>query len=102
MSILWVMSTPDKHVVGESKQIGTGFAQGFSTLVPFTYMSQNMHRSENSNKHECVFFLARSVCHPEEFTFLHLDFLGTTSILFFESSALAFRREISWQQVLLH
>lgn len=32
------------------------------------------------NRH--VLFLARSICHPEEFTFLHLGFLGATSILF--------------------
>lgn len=32
MSILWVMSTPDKHVVGENKQICSPFAQDFSTL----------------------------------------------------------------------
>lgn len=61
-----------------------------------------MHRPESSNKHTCVLFLAWTIRHPEEFIFLDLHFLGAISILFFESSALTSRHEISWQQVLLH
>lgn len=32
MSVLWVMSTPDKQMVGESKQIHSHFVQDFNTL----------------------------------------------------------------------
>lgn len=61
-----------------------------------------MHSSRNSNEHTRVLFLARSIRHPEEFTSLHVAFLGATRILLLEPSGLTFRHEISWQQVLLH
>lgn len=60
-----------------------------------------MRSSKNSNKHTHVLFLARNIHHPEEFTSLHVAFLGATHILLLEPSGLTFRREISWQQVLL-
>lgn len=47
-----------------------------------------MHRSENSNKHKYVLFLARSICCPKEITFLHVAFQESIRILFLESSGL--------------
>lgn len=54
MSILWVMSTPDKHVVGESKQIRSHFAQAFSTLfLSFTCHKKCIDLKTVINMHVC-------------------------------------------------
>lgn len=54
MSILWVMSTPDKRVVGESKQIRSHFAQDFNTLfLSFTHHKKCIDLNTVINTHMC-------------------------------------------------